>query len=99
MARQPARRPTLIPAVRRLWRDPRRLQIGTDPARAVVLELADPVQARLLDLLDGSHTERGLLRAAARSGITVEDASAVLTALTDAGYVVDAHALQIGRTR
>jgi bacteriocin biosynthesis cyclodehydratase domain-containing protein len=97
MVRQPARRPLLIPSVRRLWRGPRRLQVGTDPARAVVLELADPAQARLLDLLDGSHTERGLLLAAAEVGIAAADASALLGALTAAGYVVDAHGLQGGR--
>jgi bacteriocin biosynthesis cyclodehydratase domain-containing protein len=97
MVRQPARRPVLIPSVRRLWRDPRRLQVGTDPARAVVLELADPAQARLLDLLDGSHTERGLLRAAAGVGIAAADAAALLGALTAAGYVVDAVGLQVGR--
>ncbi len=97
MARQPVRRPTLLPAVRRLWRDPGRLQVGTDPARAVVLELADPIYARLLDLLDGSQSERGVLRAARQAGIPIEDAAALLTALTSAGYVVDAHALQIAR--
>lgn len=97
MARQPVRRPTLLPAIRRLWRGPRRLQIGTDPARAVVLELADPVHARLLDLLDGSHSERGVLRAARHAGVRAEDASALLQALTRAGYVVDAHALHIAR--
>jgi bacteriocin biosynthesis cyclodehydratase domain-containing protein len=55
------------------------------------------VHARLLDLLDGSHTEQGLLRAARRAGIPAEEASALLAALTNAGYVVDAHALQISR--
>src|SRR4029453_12714286 len=78
MSRQPVRRPTLLPAVRRLWRDPHRLQLGTDPARAVVVELADPGQARLLDLRDGSHTERGLIRAARRAGIPGEEAAALL---------------------
>jgi bacteriocin biosynthesis cyclodehydratase domain-containing protein len=71
--------------------------VGTDPARAVVLELADPAHARLLDLLDGRHSERGVLRAARQAGIPVEDASALLRALTSAGYVVDAHALHLAR--
>jgi bacteriocin biosynthesis cyclodehydratase domain-containing protein len=62
-----------------------------------VLELADPVHARLLDLLDGSHSEQGVLRAARHAGIPAEDASALLRALTRAGYVVDAHALHIAR--
>ncbi|HEY7223544.1 MAG TPA: TOMM precursor leader peptide-binding protein [Micromonosporaceae bacterium] len=97
MARQPVRRPILLPTVRRLWRDHRRLQVGTDPGRAVVLELADPLQARLLDLLDGTHTERALVRAARHAGIPPGEASALLAALTSAGYVVDVHALQIAR--
>lgn len=62
-----------------------------------MLELADPTHARLLDLLDGTHTERGVLRAARLAGIRSEDASALLKALTSAGYVVDARALQIAR--
>jgi hypothetical protein len=62
-----------------------------------VVELADPVHARLLDLLDGSHSERGVLRAARHAGVPAEDASALLQALTRAGYVVDAHALHLAR--
>lgn len=97
MVRQPARRPMLLPAVRRLWRDPRRLQIGTDPQRAVIFELANPVQARLLDLLDGRHTEHALLRQARHSGIAPEDAAAMIRALSAAGFVVDANGLELSR--
>jgi bacteriocin biosynthesis cyclodehydratase domain-containing protein len=97
MSRRPTRRPTLLPAVRRLWRDPYRLQLGTDPARAVLLELADPIHARLLDLLDGTYTERGLIRAAGRAGIASHEAAALLRALTAAGYVVDANSLELSR--
>jgi bacteriocin biosynthesis cyclodehydratase domain-containing protein len=85
----------LLPALRRLWRDPNRLQIGTEPGRAVLLELAEPACARLLDLLDGSHTEAELVREAARTGIAATDIRAVLAALRRAGYVVDAHALHL----
>src|SRR5262245_300010 len=97
MPRPPVRRPLLLPAIRRLWRDHRRLQVGTDPQRAVVLELSDPIQARLLDLLDGTHTERAVLRAARHAGVPPEDAAALLATLTEAGYVVDAHHLLVGR--
>ena len=62
-----------------------------------MLELADPVHARLLDLLDGSHTERGLIRAARHAGITSDDAAALLRTLTAAGYVVDARTLELTR--
>ncbi|MGE5830018.1 MAG: TOMM precursor leader peptide-binding protein [Micromonosporaceae bacterium] len=94
MSRPPVRRPVLLPALRRLWRDPNRLQIGTEPGRAVMLELTEPACARLLDLLDGSRTEATLVREAARSGIAAADTLAVLAALRRAGYVVDVHALR-----
>jgi bacteriocin biosynthesis cyclodehydratase domain-containing protein len=97
MSRRPTRRPTLLPAVRRLWRDPHRLQIGTDPGRAVILELADPGLARLLDLLDGSYTESALLRAAPRAGIPRAEAAAILATLSAAGFVVDAASLNLSR--
>lgn len=97
MSRRPTRRPTLLPAVRRLWRDPHRLQIGTDPGRAVILELADPGLARLLDLLDGSHTETALLRAAPRVGVPRAEAASILAALRAAGFVVDAASLNLSR--
>jgi bacteriocin biosynthesis cyclodehydratase domain-containing protein len=58
-----------------------------------VLELADPGAARLLDLLDGTRTEVGLVREAVRLGIASEDAVALLAALSGAGLVLDVHAL------
>ena len=87
----------LLPALRRVWRDPHRVQVGTDPDRAVVLEFADPTCARILDLLDGTRTETRLLREAVQHGIAAEDATAVLTLLRAAGYVIDAHTLRPGR--
>ena len=59
----------------------------------MVLEFADPRCARLLDLLDGTLTETGLLRAAVRHGIETEQATVMLAELSRAGFVVDAHAL------
>ncbi|MGH3681909.1 MAG: hypothetical protein ACRDT2_16870, partial [Natronosporangium sp.] len=55
---QPLARPTLLPGLRRIWRDRHRLQLGVDPARAVTLQLPEPGTARLLDLLDGTRSER-----------------------------------------
>ncbi len=94
MSRPPARRPTLLPALRRAWRDTHRLQLGTDPARAVLLELSDPGCARLLDLLDGTRTDAGLLRAAARRVGEPDHAAALLRTLRGAGLVIDAHAIR-----
>jgi bacteriocin biosynthesis cyclodehydratase domain-containing protein len=59
----------------------------------MILELADPACAELLDLLDGTRTETALLRAAVRRGVRAEDASAMLAALTEAGFVFDARTL------
>jgi bacteriocin biosynthesis cyclodehydratase domain-containing protein len=93
MSRLPASRPTLLPTLRRLWRDPHRLQIGTDPGRAVMLELTDPACSRLLDLLDGTRTEARVLREAARVGLPPGECAELLGALRRAGFVVDAETL------
>jgi hypothetical protein len=86
-------RPTLIPGLRRLWRDRHTLQLGLEPARAAVLEVPDPGVARLLDLLDGEHTERGVLAYAVRNGIAEADARGLLDALRGAGLLLAGHAL------
>jgi bacteriocin biosynthesis cyclodehydratase domain-containing protein len=86
-------RPTLLPHLRPLWRDRTNLQLGTDPARAVVLEFDDPATARLLGLLDGVRTETAVLTEANALGVPPEPARAALAALREAGMVVDAHAL------
>lgn len=86
-------RPTLLPGLRPLWRDRHTVQLGTDPAQAVVLELPHPAAARLLELLDGSRTERALLAEMARVGMLAADVSALLAALAESGLVVAAHTL------
>lgn len=89
----PVARPTLLPGLRRLWRGPRTLQLGTDPARAVVLELPDAGVAQLLDLLDGTRSERAALAAVVRRGVDRAAAEALLRALREAGLVVGAQSL------
>jgi hypothetical protein len=86
-------RPTLLPGLRPLWRDSRTVQLGTDPSHAIVLELPHRAAARLLDLLDGSRTERAVIAEVARIGMSERDARAALDALTEAGLVVAAHTL------
>lgn len=86
-------RPTLLPGLRPLWRDRHTVQLGTDPRQAVVLELPHPAAGRLLDLLDGSRTERAVVSEMTRIGMHEDDAYAALTALIDAGLVVAAHTL------
>jgi hypothetical protein len=84
---------TLIPGLRRLWRDDRAIQFGLDPAVAVVIHLVDPAHARLFDLLDGSRSERAVLRDAVALGIASRDAFDLLSAVRDAGLVSSANAI------
>ncbi len=82
---------TIIPGLRRLWRGTHEIQFGVDPARAVIIHLAEPGHARLIDLLDGSRGETAVLRDAKTLGIGARDAYELLTALSDAGLVVSAN--------
>jgi hypothetical protein len=86
-------RPTLLPGLVRLWRDRHTLQLGLDPSRAVLLEVANPRAARLLDLLDGTRSERAILDHAVRIKVEREDARTLIDTLRAAGLVVGAHTL------
>jgi hypothetical protein len=86
-------RPLLLPHVRRLWRDGRTLQLGTDPRVAIMLELADPIAVRVLDLLDGTRTERTVIAEATSFGVPEQDAQAVIDALRRGGLLVGSHSL------
>ncbi|MCM0678995.1 hypothetical protein NCC78_30640, partial [Micromonospora phytophila] len=92
MSRAPLPRPTLLPGLTRLWRDRHTLQLGVEPGRAVLLEIANPRAARLLDLLDGTRSERGVLEHAA-ADVAPDEARTLLDALRAAGLVVPAHTL------
>jgi hypothetical protein len=86
-------RPILIPGLPRVWRGPDELQLGADPARALLLRLPDPRAAELLDLLDGARSERLVLLRAAQLGIRPEDSRALLDTLTAAGLAMPLAAL------
>jgi bacteriocin biosynthesis cyclodehydratase domain-containing protein len=86
-------RPTLLPNLRRLWRNAGTVQLGTDPATAVVLEFDEPSAARVLDLLDGTRTEHAITAEAAALGVDADTTRSVLDALTRAGVLVGAHTL------
>ncbi|GAA4680319.1 TOMM precursor leader peptide-binding protein [Phytohabitans rumicis] len=86
-------RPTLLPGLHRLWRDRHTLQLGLDPARAVLLEVANPSAVRLLDLLDGTRPERAVIDHAPKIGVTREDARLLLETLRAAGLIVSGHSL------
>ena len=86
-------RPTLIPGLPRIWRGPTELQLGADPARAVVLRLPGRRTATVLDLLDGSRSERVVLLHAAELGVPPDEAQALLDTLRAAGLALPAAAL------
>jgi bacteriocin biosynthesis cyclodehydratase domain-containing protein len=86
-------RPTLLPHLRPLWRDRATLQLGTDPDRAIIVEFAQPVSARILGLLDGARTERAVFADAATLGISADQVTEVLAALRQAGVLIGAQAL------
>ncbi len=86
----PLSRPTLLPGLPRAWRGPRTLQLGSGPARSVLLDLPDPRAADLLDLLDGSRPERVVLTRSAALGIPADHARALLDALHAAGLLLPA---------
>jgi bacteriocin biosynthesis cyclodehydratase domain-containing protein len=86
-------RPVLLPHLRRLWRDSNTVQLGTDPQLATVLELDNPATVRVLDLLDGSRTERGVIAAAAKYDISTGEATAMIDALRARGLIFPDRAL------
>ena len=55
--------------------------------------MADPGAARLLDLLDGTRSERAILDQAVRLQVTRDDARTLIDTLHAAGLVVRAHTL------
>ena len=93
MKRNVLPRPTLLPGLTRLWRDRHTLQLGLDPARAVLLEVANPAAGRLLDLLDGTRSERNILEHASRLSVPPDEARVLIDTLRDAGLVVGAQSL------
>ncbi len=88
----PPARPQLKPALRRLWRDASTLQLGLDPASAVVIGGLDPHVARLVESLDGTRDRSGVLTAASQLGVEQRRAGEILELLARAGVLDDAAA-------
>ncbi|MDG4806057.1 TOMM precursor leader peptide-binding protein [Micromonospora sp. WMMD1120] len=93
MSRTALPRPTLLPGLSRLWRDRHTLQLGVGPGPAVLLELANPRAARLLDLLDGTRSERAVLTEAVTIRVGPDDARTLLDTLRAAHLLLPAHSL------
>ena len=83
-------RPQLKPGLRRLWRDPSTLQIGTDPDRAVVLGGLDPRVADLVDLLDGTREDVAIVAAARARGLDPAQVRRLVELLGECGALDDA---------
>lgn len=83
------RRPALPPTLRRLWRGPRTLQIGRDPARALVLDGVGPAEVAFLGLLDGTRERAAALREAAAVGVPPSEAARLLRLLEGSGLLDD----------
>ena len=83
-------RPALLPAHRRLWRDPATLQLGRSGSRAAVVHGLDPTLRPVLALLDGAYDRATVLAAAAVQGCDPDRAEALVELLTGAGLVDDA---------
>ena len=85
----PPDRPLLPPALRPVWRADGALQLGLDPARAVVLEGVDEAVARLLLDLDGTRTEPEVLAAASTDGVDPAALGRLLADLRAEGVLAD----------
>lgn len=84
------RAPQVKPALRRIWRDGGTLQLGCDPARAVLISGLDPRQVELLDRLDGTADPAALRREATRLGLAPELVDDLLHLLAGSGVLEDA---------
>jgi hypothetical protein len=82
-------RPMLRPAVPVLWRGADSVQIGEDPAGAVILTGLPPQGRELLDLLDGHRTEPDITAAAAHLGMAATEVREILGGLRGCGALVD----------
>ena len=82
-------RPLLLPALRRLWRDRSTLQLGVDPARAVVLNDVGPATSTVLALLDGRHTLDDVVSRSRPLGVPEDSVTSLVEELAGCGFVVD----------
>ena len=81
--------PLVHPALARAWRDSSTIQIGHDPAGAVVLAGLGPAEAAVLRAMDGLRDLAGLRAAAERVGGSAATADRLVQLLDTAGVLVD----------
>ncbi|MDQ1712035.1 MAG: hypothetical protein QOE45_1485 [Frankiaceae bacterium] len=83
-------RPVLKPALRRLWRSDDTMQLGADPAHAVILEGVDGAISNVMALLDGARTTEEVVAAAEVEGVPAADVRGLLMVLRDVHLLDDA---------
>ena len=83
-------RPRVKPALRRLERGERSLQLGVHPARAVVLADVEPAVRELIDALDGTATVPDLVARAREHGLGEAAVHELLGLLGRCGALDDA---------
>jgi hypothetical protein len=92
-------RPLVHPALARVWRDTATVQIGLDPARALVLSGLNVAETNLLRGLDGRHDYATLRARAIEAGGDASVADRLLDLLHEAGVVIDGDDLPAGDPR
>jgi hypothetical protein len=85
-------RPRLVEGLRWIWRGPSTVQLGVDPAHAVVLDGVDPDVVGFLSRCDGSLDVDELVTLGGQAGLPAAEIREVVTLLTGAGLVHDASA-------
>jgi hypothetical protein len=83
-------RPVLSVALRPVWRGRHSLQLGVDPARALVVDGIDEATARALLGLDGTRTETEVLADAAGGGLDPVALGRLIDELRAGGALADA---------
>jgi hypothetical protein len=82
-------RPLVNPALARVWRDSSTVQIGLDPAGAVMLAGLGPAEVAVLREMDGVRDIATLRSTAERAGGSASNADRLVEILTAAGVLVD----------
>jgi hypothetical protein len=82
-------RPLVHPALAPAWRDTGTIQIGLDPARAVVIARLGPPEVAVLRSMDGVHDIAALRVAAERAGGSAAVADRLIEILRSAGVLLD----------
>jgi hypothetical protein len=90
-------RPLLNPALARLRRDEDTIQLGTHPARTLVVGGCDEAAATALELIDGTRTPEQIIADASLGGLPRAQGDRLLGILAAAGALVSASSMAASR--